>query len=303
MASNGGETLAETTRRLEREAAERAAVAGPTPTAKPKRRSLRVRSIAAIAGGVVLLLVVIVAIAGAVGRIGDVADGGNPFSDDWADYPGTYSSDPREVLLSASKEEVLENIYALQGEFRDRLRDDYGFIWIQDYDERIEPEDNGYGGESMLDSYWSADWVGAAAIDDPNIRSEVIDLWEELTAKYGGTDFYSANDLYADDPQASVEQFGSANRSEQALWEGSSHDDTVHGLTMLVDVFDSTIPVDDDFNGYYKEMTVEIDRGVNATVFVSFTVWADHLLAEDDEQEFKDRVDPYLGRDKPDYRS
>ena len=281
MADHAGETVAETTRRLQAESA------GTTPAAKKRGRPSVVFTIvlvAIIVGGVV--------IAGIAGTVSSLSGPDGPLADDWSRYPGTYSTDPREVLASASKEEVLDDVYALQEEFRDRLRDEYGFIWIQDYPERIEPEDNGYGGESMLVQYDSGNWATTVPITDYDLKLEVLDVIDEVLAEYEFWSMIAFNEPSSGFDPAYIERlYGSANPRTQSLWESYTDNDP-GPILFYATISDLTHDDDGRFRAAREGQVAGTQEPIEGLLI---SVLIPEVLSEADVEEFQRRMEDYPG--------
>ena len=254
-----------------------------------------------VGGIIAIVIAVIVVVAIAVGVVNGISGTSSPFGGNaWSEYPGTQYDDPREILAAPSLEDVLERADSFTEEFKAKLREEYSTLWQQEYEGDLSLTSNGYDGDSMLYDYYGPNWLGAAVVNDPDAREHIIDVFEELTIAYGGENFYIANDLYteAGDEESAISQFGSATRSKQALWSASSDVYDLAGLSMNIDVYDSTIPTDEDFTGDYYSRVIELEDG-DATLFVTLRLSAYTLLSEDDREEFTERIRQYDEDNKP----
>lgn len=245
--------------------------------------------------GIAVAVVVIVAII--VGAVSGITAGSTSA---WSEYPGTQYDDPREILAAPSLEEVLERADSFTEEFKARLGEDYALLWQQEYEGEVSITGNGYDGDSMLYDFYGPNWLGAAVVDDDDAREHIVTVFQELSAEYGAEDFYLANDLYTEpgDEESAISRFGSATRSKQALWSASADIYELGGLSMNIDVFDSTIPTNEDFTGDYYSRVIELEDG-DATLFITLRLSAYTLLSEDDREEFTERIREYDEDNKP----
>jgi hypothetical protein len=270
----------------------------PVPPS-PKRRKRRLVVFATIAG----VLVVGGAVFGGVSAYkSGLADG--TIVDEWTSYPGSPLADPRVILAAPSKEETIATLDAFTEEFKTTLDTEYGegaFDWTQNWDGNDSLEPNGYGGDSMLWSYFAPEWVGATTLNDPDARRRIIELFQQLSTKYGGDDFYIANDIYIGESTESKKQFGSAYRDKQADWRAHNSIGD-HSVVMTIEVVDTTLPIDKSFTSDYWYTDYESGDHLPGNFYVSLQLWGDDLLAEADQREFIERSRTFDEDNKPDPR-
>lgn len=261
------------------------------------RRKLGGGAVIGIGVGISILLIIAIGVGVASGsRGGALPFGGNS----WSEYPGTKYDDPREILAAPSLEEVTERADAFTEAFKERLGEEYGLLWQQEYEGSLRLGGNGYDGDSMLYDYSGPNWLGAGVVRDTDAREHIVAVFQELSAEFGAEDFYIANDLYTDsgDKESAISQFGSATRSKQALWSANADNYGIGGLAMYLDVYDSTIPTDKEFTGDYYSRVIELEDG-DATLFITLRLSAYSLLSEDDREEFTERIRQYDEDNKP----
>ena len=269
----------------------------PAPTA-PKRRTRPHVVVAIVVGAAVV-------VAGVVGGVSayraGLADG--TIVDEWTGYPGSPYSDPREILAAPSKEEAIAKLDAFTGDFKAALVTEYDdtVTWTQEWDGNDSLEPNGYGGDSMLYSYFAPNWVGATTMHDPDARRRIIEIFQQLSTEYGGDDFYIANDIYIGDGPESKSQFGSAYRDEQADWRAHNSIGE-NGIVMTIEVVDATVPMDDSFDSDYWFTDYETGDPLPGNFYISLQLWGDDLLAEADQREFIERSRTFDEDNKPEPR-
>ena len=271
-------------------------------TAPPKVRSKAFVPVIVI-GVVVVVALVTTGIVALGSVVRDGGQGGGLFANPWSGYPGTRYIDSREILASPSREEVAADVDGFIAEFRERIGERYDVVWIVQYEygEEMARADNGYDGESMLYDYNPVEWTGAAVGDDPEAREFALDLFEELAEKYGLVDFFFDNEDYADDDDVTEELrwYGAETFDEQAKWAASAYNFQVDiSPSFRMEVFDASMPVDETFDGWNGVSRVELESGA-ANLFLTISGRATDLLAEDDRDEFIERLRAYDENDKP----
>ena len=215
-------------------------------------------------------------------------------SDEWTDYPGSYFVTTEEVLEGDSLEQSMADGAAVIEQLQAELAD-YGFEWKVDASGDSFSASNGYGGDSMLYNYTSDTVVGSTSVDDPGAREQIIAIFNAvLTSRPETTVVFSNDEIDGDD---AVYFFGSEDRDEQALWSAWSYTDTFNGLAVDIDVYDSTVPTEEDFGSTYW-----VEEDATGTLFVRLRTSASYLLSESDRDRFIAAVEAYDDETKPDYR-
>lgn len=282
---NDPETIEETRARLARYGS----VYSPESSdaaAPRKARKLRGRVLGIIAGSVVVAAI-------ATGVTVALVQGA---PNQWVGYPGSAYADDDDVLAADSMETVVANSDAMLAEYRDALTDEFGFTWTQVFDQTLEHDKNGYGGDSMLYFYDSGSWQGEVVLDDPAARQAVQDAFKRITTEYGGIEFSVWNDLLDGDEAGTVAELGGSTKQTQALWSfRNSTGLGAAGLYVSSQVYDRNIPVDDSFDGDYVFVKPSDSSTLLVTVFSS----ASALLAEADRDTYIEAIAPYGGKTKP----
>lgn len=275
--------------------------AAPTGATPRNRRGLGI--LLAVAG---LVVVVTIGIALVVGQLVSSNNQAGPAytpapttapadNGDWEDYPGSAYRDDSVVLAQLSAEEVRDTGESIIQEYRDELTSTLGIVWVEEYSGSFERDFNGYGEDSMLYRYDSSSWIGEASAATPEMRQQVMDAFERITAKYNVTDFYRANDVY--DPPDSISSFGAEKIEDQALWRFSSRGDATLPVRLSSSVWDRTLPTDPSFtnaSGFY------LDDGADGKLYIIVSASAFALLSEEDKDAFVEALKPYEGLTKPD---
>lgn len=233
--------------------------------------------------------------AGGVG-VGVALLGGGVAGPDWTAYPGSAYRSVPEVLASDSLEVVVANGDAFVADYKRALTDEFGFTWIEIAPAQIRDDINGYGGDSLLQSYDSALWQGALTLDDPAARQKVSDVFEEIALAHDAEEVSFQNESSIDDSLAR-EMFGAAEKPDQPLWSQLGVRYQPHNLWFETAVYDRTLPRDESFRGDYRFSIAEDDPN---TLFVLFSADAFALLAEADREAFVDALKPYEGLTPPD---
>nr|MDQ2698724.1 hypothetical protein [Actinomycetota bacterium] len=262
--------------------------------AHTSRRPIAVVAIALGAVAVMLVAAITVYNAFNGARPGPI-DPGGVFSEEWETFPGVSWADPDDILRQPSYEDAVAETDRLLGEYRDQLSEEFGLVWTMQYESYTGLESNGYGGDSMLYYYDSGSWQGQARVDDPGARARILELFTELSAANGGDGVLLRNDLYSDDPETSLVEFGAAELDDQALWSFFDAFDSLAGGYLSVDVLDRNLPVDDTFDG---DWMFTFDESTN-TLYVTLSGFIGALLKEGDRAEFEEALEPYHGDYEP----
>ena len=287
------ETLEQTQRRLGLSSAPvtnartaRQFSAQAVPTQKPinTRGALRTW---AVVGGAVVLGIVGYNVVQALPEAGVVTD-------EWTDYPGSYFTTTDEVLNGDTLEQSMADGDAVVAQLQSELAD-YGFEWSVGTEGASYHSGNGYGGDSMLYSYASDILVGSATLNDPDAREDIIATFNRVMSARPDTTVVFSNDEI--DGEDAVYFFGSENREQQALWSAWTYTESFTGLAVDIDVYDSTVPTEEDFGSTYW-----VEEDATGTLFIRLRTSASYLLSEGDRDSFIDAVAPYEDETKPEYR-
>ena len=216
--------------------------------------------------------------------------------DEWTTYPGSAFVDSADVLAAPSQETVVTESEAFLDEFTRTLTADLGVTWTETWSGMLEKGSNGYGGESMLYDYYSAEMIGTVKLDDPKARQKVRDLLETMTADAGGAELLFSNEVYKDDLAASLEQFGAADVSDQAMWAFYGRDAIAPGLSVSSRVFDTNFPTDATFNG---DTWFRVDGSRSGMFYVKIQLSTYGLLSEADRADFEKKLAAYDESAKP----
>jgi hypothetical protein len=216
--------------------------------------------------------------------------------DEWTTYPGSAFVDSADVLAAPSQETVVTESEAFLDEFTRTLTADLGVTWTETWSGMLEKGSNGYGGESMLYDYYSAEMIGTVKLDDPKARQKVRDLLETMTADAGGAELLFSNEVDKDDLAASLEQFGAADVSDQAMWAFYGRDAIAPGLSVSSRVFDTNFPTDATFNG---DTWFRVDGSRSGMFYVKIQLSTYGLLSEADRADFEKKLAAYDESAKP----
>jgi hypothetical protein len=158
------------------------------------------------------------------------------------------------------------------------------------------PMRNGYGGESMLDSWSTDSWLGAVTTDDPAMRERAREVVLRVLGQYGWESSLQ-NDVFVDDAASSNEFYGAPAVADQARWALRGNRPGPGPLVLTAEVYDSSLPTDPTYTGRaYFDEAVAAGEG---TFFVRVGVWALYLLPEADRSEFTERLEGFDEAEKP----
>ncbi len=206
-------------------------------------------------------------------------------------YPGIKDVSESEILSQMSLEEVQAQSDAALEAIRTTLSERYGYIWTQAADEKLRPERNGYGGESMLVEYTSTTWATNEAIHDYDRKLEVMGVIEDVLYDYGFWGLYSFNDPSSSGINDSVLQkmYGSTDPRTQTAWEwyGQTSPDPLRFYAMIYDL-------DNDTTGSFRTER-EADQARTGEPLEGLQIFflAPQLLSETDRAEFEERMREY----------
>jgi len=274
----------------------------PQSTTRERRR--RNRPLAFVVAGIAAALVIVIGAVVAVRSVSSIvidepiAIGPTETApaDEWTSYPGDAYVSSADVLDDPRLEQIVEQAEAFVADYQAALTAELGLTWAESYPEYLQHGTNGYGGTSLLYDYDSAQMQGTVALDEPDARERVHQIFVETVEKYGALDEWFSNELYTDDPDASTSQFGAEALAEQPVWSFYATDGIVTGSTMASRVYDSNLPRDPSFEGEFWFELEDVPSG-SLVVTVSFSAY--HLLATADEAEFTDRLADYDEDAKP----
>lgn len=212
---------------------------------------------------------------------------------DWTAYPGSDFRTVDEVLAADSLETIAAESDAFTEEYKNALTDEFGITWTERTPPAVNPDVNGYGGDSMLYSYSGGEWQGAVTMDDPAARERIYDLFEQLAYAHLATDVFTWNDYTS---VGKVDQYGAAEKADQVVWELIGSGSDTHPVRFTSVLYDRSLPADPTFGG---TTWIRIEEGDTNTFFVYLFAHSYALLAEADREAFIEAVEPYAGHTPP----
>lgn len=227
------------------------------------------------------------------------------FAADWKNYPSTHRDDPHVVLAQDPEDEIVAEAERLREELQDLLSQEFGGTWHQlTYSDLQHNLDNGYGGYSMLSSYWSGIWRAVAPpdhIEGLDAREALSRTFEEFAAAEGLASISFLNEEPEVRTGENLRRYGADSPAEQAAWLfTATSDDPLVPLSISAGVYDSRIEVHDAFTGSLflrNESGGFDDPGENVYFWV--VVSAPGLLSSDNRAEFEERMSQYEGKIRP----
>jgi len=204
-------------------------------------------------------------------------------------YPGIKGLDSRAVLSAPSLEDVIASTDALSQQIRDRLSAELGYTWVQISDATTRRERNGYGGESLLQQYFSPVWRTEQPIHDYDEKIRAMAIIDEVLASDGM--YYSLYPL--NEPDGSVAEsvleslYGSADPRTQSLWEyGSSRIDMSYAGPEPTLFYATLTDLDNDPSGDARAREEASRDGDNPIEGLDLTFISRQLLSEADREAF-----------------
>src|SRR5690606_29924500 len=171
-----------------------------------------------------------------------------------------------------------------------RLTQEYGFTWVQIYDEDTRPERNGYGGSSMLVQYSSTGWATVEPVSGYAFKLDVMRTIEDVLIENGLSSLYPLNDPATGiDPKAIAKLYGETDPRKQVLWEwyADAYPDPARFYAVMTDL------ANDATGEYRASREATSARTGEPLEGLQLGVVADELLTEADEQAFRDAMDEY----------
>lgn len=208
----------------------------------------------------------------------------------WEAFPGIRGTRSSDVLSQPSLEEVRAASEAMLAEIRAELTARYGYTWVRADPEGIRPERNGYGGESMLKEFWSASWTTVEPIRDEARKREVLDVIDTVIARHGFWGLIGFNEPSSGiDPSLIEKLYGSADPSQQPVWEWFS-DDYPGPMRFYTVITDLSL----DTTGEFRAAREGQRAGSTAPLEgIEILVIAREVLREADRAAFEDALKPY----------
>ncbi|GAA2524788.1 hypothetical protein GCM10009860_00670 [Microbacterium mitrae] len=235
-----------------------------------------------------LCLVANVATVGAAGALTSAYTGNyeNLKSDDqkfWEKYPGIKDEEPVYLIGGPSYEEYKADADELLGQVRNRLTTDFGFSWTEPADEMKRPIRNGYGGESWFFTYTSEKWMTNEAVHGVSDKTAVMNSINSVVNDFGYDDMYSLTEPGYRDDKVLEQLYGSAEPTEQAIWEFYA-DDYDANFTLYVQIVDLSMDTED--GRFRKDREDWNARSGEPLEGVILYVVTGPTISEDDEDAF-----------------
>ena len=218
---------------------------------------------------------------------------------DWADYPGVSYLDDSEVLAGPRLEVAQAEAERFVRDYQTALTSEFGLTWTETYKPLLSQDKNGYGGSSLLYYYSSPQVQGSATVTDPAARQKVEELFHRMVLEDGATDYYLANELYADDATTAKRRFGAATQATQPMWAMRGNDAIGPFLTVRSDVADRSLRADPSWEG---DVWFDFDVAGEDSLIVTLRIEGAGLLSQADEAEYRERIAAYDLTAKPEGR-
>lgn len=211
-------------------------------------------------------------------------------------YPGIKDHSPDAFLNAPSLEETVERSDEIAKAIREELSDRYGYTWVKVGKAKTRPERNGYGGESMLQEYTSAEWVTEQPIHDYDRKQDVMRTINTVLAREGV--YYSMYPLnegggISDDSLRKL--YGAVDPREQVLWEhytyiGEEPSNDPSGpdpTLMYANIVDLS---NDDTGQWTARQKAEAKKNGGPLEGLSIMFLGPELLSEDDREAFEQGI-------------
>ncbi|MGF3052498.1 hypothetical protein ACQUSY_00820 [Microbacterium sp. YY-03] len=208
----------------------------------------------------------------------------------WEKYPGIKDEEPIYLIGAPSYEEYKADADEILLKVRERLTADFGFTWTEPADEMKRPIRNGYGGESWFFTYTSQKWMTNEAVHGVSDKTAVVNSINSVAADFGYDELYSLTQPGYRDDKVLEQLYGSAEPTEQAIWEFYTGDYDAD-FTLYVQMVDLSM---DNADGKFRKdredwnaRTGEPLEGVIVYVVTGPTI------SEDDEVAFDELLSDY----------
>lgn len=246
-------------------------------------------------GALALSLLMNVATVGAAGAVTSAYTGNyeNLKSDEqkfWEKYPGIKDQEPVYLIGAPSVEEYKADADELLLSVRERLTTDFGFTWTDPTDDMRRPIRNGYGGESWFFTYTSEKWMTNEAVHGVSDKTAVVNSINSVVDEFGYDELYSLTQPGYRDDKVLEQLFGSAEPTEQVIWEFYTGDYEAN-FTLYVQIVDLSM---DNADGTFRKDREDWNKrsgepleGVNIYVVTGPTI------SESDEAAFDELLGEY----------
>lgn len=208
----------------------------------------------------------------------------------WEQYPGQKDITPAEILGAPSLEEVRTRSEAAMSDIRAALSERFGYTWAEPAPETLSAVRNGYGGESLLQSYASTAWSTNEKISSPSEKRAVMDVINTVIIEHQLANLYPLNDPSSGfDPTLLEKLYGSDSVDKQPVWEWYTfHYDGVS--RMYANIYDLSL----DESGQFRDARQAAhDRTGEPLEGLQLRFYADTVLSESDVAEFRKLLEKY----------
>ncbi len=205
-------------------------------------------------------------------------------------YPGIKGVSESDILSQDTLETVRNEATATMEAVRTELSARYGYTWTQIAEEKLRPERNGYGGESMLVAFTSATWATNEPITDYDRKLEVMQTINEVISAHGLWGLYALNDPSSMiDTTVLQKMYGSSDPRTQSVWEwyADNYPDPLRFYAVMNDLTNDTTGV------FRTEREADQARTGEPLEGLQLSVLAPQLLSEADRPEFQQRISEY----------
>jgi hypothetical protein len=257
---------------------------------------------------VILILVVMAAvpITGVVHHMFDKAVGRTTVAKDadgtertvyWREYPGVAGIDPQQILEGPTPQQGYDTGQTMIAEIRAALSEEFQLEWAPIADARGSGPfhrqiENGYGGESLLTNVNGPESQSTTVPQTWEEKQRAISIIGEVTSRYGfeapaidGLESWSAEDRIRD--------LGGLTPDKQVIVSGVALGRAGQWLSFRFQ------DLSKDTNGIFEERLRPPEGSHWQMNTLALSYGANGLLAAEDRNEFKTRIEPFHGLIEP----
>lgn len=216
----------------------------------------------------------------------------------WRDYPGIAGADPQEILQGPTPDEGYAAGRKMVAEIKTALSTEFRLDWAPEDDlpassifqERVQ---NSFGGQSLLTVVNSPESQSTSVPTAWADKERVLSIIGEITDRHGyRTPTINPLDSWSDEDR--IRDLGGLTPDKQVIVAGMVQGPAGQWLSFRFQ------DLSKDADGRFEERLrpPEGTRWQMNTVALSYG--ANGLLPGDDRDEFRDRLEPYLGLTPPD---
>ncbi len=238
-----------------------------------------------------LIFVVITALACTAGGI-TLVRAFAPAPAPWSAFPGVPQFSTDQILDNETIEELSPRVDATMAKVRAAITAEFGLEWVQKGSDSIVRESNRFRGESLLNTYDSANWQSTKPVRSVADKKRVIAMVTEIMTRNG---FGDPTLLNFDGP-GGIQDFGGFTLATQGRWVLAAEPPQVSRGSLRFTILD----LSQDRTGILAGRSAEAVALLGwEPEYLSIAYHGDFMLQDADRAEFERRAEIYRGHIQP----